>query len=138
MVEDLGLARSGRRDKVLVKNIKNVLADLGKLSLNLLPVGLDHGDLSLVTLGLLLLFDGGDDSPGSSAGTDNVLVGDGEEITLLDGELLVGRGDRLHVLDHFYTSRQCVEIKCRKVIKTYPRIVQPARRAWQGRQSLLG
>lgn len=138
MVEDLGLARSGRRDKVLVENLKNVLADLGKLSLNLLPVGLDHGDLSLVTLGLLLLFDGGDDSPGSSAGTDNVLVGDGEEITLLDGELLVGRGDRLHILDHFYTPRQCVESKCRRVIKTYPRIVQPARRAWQGRQSLLG
>lgn len=36
MVEDLALTRSSRGDKVLVKNVKNVLADLSKLRLDLL------------------------------------------------------------------------------------------------------
>ncbi len=76
VVEYLRLARSSRGDKVLVENIKNILADLGELALNLLSVALDHGNLSLVTLGLLLLLDGGDDSPRSTAGTNDVLVCD--------------------------------------------------------------
>ncbi len=41
------------------ENIKDILADLGKLALNLLPTAHDHdGILSLVTLGLLILLDG--------------------------------------------------------------------------------
>ena len=76
MVEYLRLARSSRGDEVLVENIENILADLGELALNLLSVALDHGNLSLVTLGLLLLLDGGDDSPRSTAGTNDVLVCD--------------------------------------------------------------
>ena len=63
MVEDLRLARGGRGDEVLVENVKDVLADLRELALDLLPVALDHGDLGLVALGLLLLLDGGDDAP---------------------------------------------------------------------------
>jgi hypothetical protein len=38
------------------------------------------------TLGLLLLLDGGDDAPGGTAGTNNVLVGNGEEVALIDSE----------------------------------------------------
>ena len=76
VVEYLRLARSSRRDEVLVENIEDILADLGELALNLLSVALDHGNLSLVTLGLLLLLDGGDDSPRSTAGTNDVLVCD--------------------------------------------------------------
>ena len=77
MVEDLGLARGGGGDEVLVKHVKDVLADLGELALDFLPVALDHGDLLLVALGLLLLLDGGDDPPGGAARADDVLVGDG-------------------------------------------------------------
>ena len=105
MVEDLGLAGSGRGDQVLVQNGENVLADLGELGLDLLPVSLDHRNLGLVTLGLLLLLDGGDDSPRSTTSTDNVLVRNGEQVSLFDGELLVGGSDGLHVLDHLYSRK---------------------------------
>ena len=119
MVEDLGLSGLGGWDQVLVKNVKDILADLGELGLDLLTVLLDESDLAGVALGLLLLLDGGDDSPGSTAGTNDVLVGDGEKVALLDGlegllsalvhfsssiscayQLLIGGGDLLHLLDH--------------------------------------
>ena len=119
MVEDLGLSGLGGWDQVLVKNVKDILADLGELGFDLLTVLLDESDLAGVALGLLLLLDGGDDSPGSTAGTNDVLVGDGEKVALLDGlegvlsalvqisssiscayQLLIGGGDLLHLLDH--------------------------------------
>ena len=67
VVEDLRLAALGRGDKVLLENLKNVLADLAELGLDLLTVLLDKGDLGLVALALLLLLDGGDDAPRSTA-----------------------------------------------------------------------
>lgn len=100
MVEDLGLARLGRGDQVLVKDLEDVLADLGELGLDLLAVLLDESDLRRVALGLLLLFDGGDYSPRGTAGADDVLVGDGEKVTLLNSQIAVLRGNDLHVLDH--------------------------------------
>lgn len=101
VVEDLGLAALGRGDQVLVENLEDIIADLGQLSLDLLTVLLDEGDLGLVALGLFFLFDGSDDSPGRTTGTDDVLVGDRQEIPLLDGELYISGGNDLHVLDHF-------------------------------------
>jgi len=100
VVEDLGLSRSRRGNEVLVKDVEDVLADLGQLALNLLPVALDHRDLDLIALRLLLLLDRGHNPPGSTASTNDVLVGDREEVTLLDGELLVRGSNTLHVLDH--------------------------------------
>ena len=100
VVEDLGLAALGRGDKVLLENLKDVLADLAELGLDLLTVLLDKGDLGLVALALLLLLDGGDDAPRGTASANDVLVGDGQKVPLLDGQLLVGGGDSLHVLDH--------------------------------------
>jgi hypothetical protein len=49
-------------------------------------------------LGLLLLLDAGDDAPRGTAGADDVLVGDGKKVALvncelaanLDGDMLVG------------------------------------------------
>jgi hypothetical protein len=55
VVEDLGLARSRRRDEMLVENIEDIFANLRQLTLDLLSVTLNHGNLGLVTLGLLLL-----------------------------------------------------------------------------------
>ena len=101
MVEDLGLARGGRGNEVLLENVEDVLADLCELSLDLLPVCLDHDNLGLIALGLFLLLNRRDDAPAGTAGADDVLVSDGEEVALFDGELLVRRRDALHVLNHF-------------------------------------
>ena len=38
MVENLGLAALGRRKQVLIENLENVVANLGKLGLDLLTV----------------------------------------------------------------------------------------------------
>lgn len=50
VVENLGLASLSRWDEVLVQNLEDVFADLGKLSLNLLAVLLDEVDLRAVAL----------------------------------------------------------------------------------------
>lgn len=110
MVEDLGLARGCRGDEVLVKDVEDILANLGELALNLLPVALDHGDLGLIALRLLLLLDGRDDSPRRTAGTNDVLVGNGEQVTLFNGELLVRGSNTLHVLDHLYIDPPLLSI----------------------------
>ena len=114
VVEDLGLAGLGRGNQVLVKDLENIIADLGELGLDLLSVLLDKGDLRRVALGLLLLLDRGDYSPRRTAGTDDVLVGDGEKVALLDGKIAVLRSDNLHVLNHLCGSRQ-VSAKARDV-----------------------
>ena len=100
MVEDLRLAALSRGDQVLVENLEDVIADLSELGLDLLTVLLNEGNLGFVALRLFFLLNRSDDSPGSTTGTDNVLVGDGQEIALLNGKLYIGRGDNLHVLDH--------------------------------------
>ena len=57
MVEDFGLARLGLGDQGLVQDIKNILADLLKLGLDLLTVIADGRDMLVGALGLLLLLD---------------------------------------------------------------------------------
>lgn len=106
MVEDLGFTGLSRGDQVLVKNLQDILTDLPELLLDRLTILLDEFDLGLISFRLLLLFDGSDNSPGSSAGTNDVFVGDRKKIPLLDGKLLVGRRNHLHVLDHFYVYDQ--------------------------------
>lgn len=44
------------------------------------------------------MLDERDNSPRCTAGTNDVLVGDGGEVTLLDDEFLVGRDDMHHAL----------------------------------------
>lgn len=63
MVEDLALTSLSRGNKVLIENGENIVADIGKFSFDLVSVRLDLFDLSGVAFGLLLLLDGGDDSP---------------------------------------------------------------------------
>ena len=87
MVEDLGLSRLGLGDQRVVENIQHILADLLELGLDLLAVIADDADMLIRTLLLLLLLDRGDDAPGSTTGANNVLVGDGKEIALVDSEL---------------------------------------------------
>ena len=87
-------------DEMLIENLEDIFANVGKFGFDLLTVLLDQGDLALIALGLLLLLDGCYDPPRGATRTDNVLVSDGEEISLFDGELLVGGGNDLHILHH--------------------------------------
>ena len=82
MVENLGLSSLGLWNQRLVKDIKNILADLLELGLDLLAVVTDSRDVLLSSLRLLLLLAGGDDAPGSAAGSDDILVCDREEVYL--------------------------------------------------------
>ena len=86
MVEDLALARLGLGDQGVVKDVEDILADLLELGLDLLAVVADDGNVLVGTLLLLLLLDRGDDAPRGTSGADDVLVGDGKEVTLVDGE----------------------------------------------------
>jgi hypothetical protein len=87
VVEDLALASLGLGDEALVKNVEDILADLLKLKLDLLAVLADDANMLLGALGLLLLLDAGDDAPGGTAGADDVLVGDGKKVALVNCEL---------------------------------------------------
>jgi hypothetical protein len=87
VVEDLGLARLGLGDQGVVEHVEHVLADLLELLLDLLSVLADGADVLVRALGLLLLLDGRDDAPRGTPGADDVLVGNGQEVALVDGEL---------------------------------------------------
>jgi hypothetical protein len=56
-VENLGVARGGRRNESSVKEPEDSIANVGKLGFDLGSVGTNHGDVALVALALLLLLD---------------------------------------------------------------------------------
>ncbi|KAL0700998.1 hypothetical protein Bca4012_057120 [Brassica carinata] len=97
----LGITGSSNGDEPRVEELKDPVADLGELRLDLRSVVLDRRDVVVVAAALLLLLDRRDDAPRGTASADHVLVSDGEEIALLDGELAVdGGGEFLHELYH--------------------------------------
>lgn len=87
MVKDLALASLSLGDEALIENVEDILADLLELKLDLLAVLADDANVLVGTLGLLLLLDAGNDAPGGTAGADDVLVGHGKEVALVDCEL---------------------------------------------------
>ena len=87
VVENLGLARLGLGNEGLVEDVQDILADLLELGLDLLSVVADGANVLLRALGLLLLLDRGDDAPRGTSCADNVLVGDGQKVALVNGEL---------------------------------------------------
>lgn len=101
VIEDFGFASLSGSDQVLVENFKDVFADLAKLLFDRLAVFLDEFDLGVVAFGFFFLLNGCDNSPGSTASTDDVLVGNRKKISLLNSEFLVRRSNDLHVLNHF-------------------------------------
>ena len=105
-VVDLGIAGGRGGNEARVEELVNTVADVGELGLDLGSVVADDGDVVLVAAALLLLLDRGDDAPRGAARSDHVLVRDGEEVPLLDGELLVvgGGGDLLHELHHLFVA----------------------------------
>jgi hypothetical protein len=130
VVEDLALARLGLGDQGVIKDVEDILADLLELGLDLLAVVADDGNVLVGTLLLLLLLDRGDDAPRGTSGTDDVLVGDREEVTLVNGEfttdlvvVVSDRGDwklgrlelpwRLPVMANPWSARsRLLEMRC--------------------------
>jgi hypothetical protein len=101
VIEDFRLAGLSRSDQVLVEHFEDIFADLSELGLDLGAVLVDELDLGRVSFRFFLLLYRGDDSPRSTTSTDDVLVGDGEEVSLFDREFLVCGSHHLHVLNHF-------------------------------------
>ena len=60
-IEDLGVAGGGREDESGVEELEDSIANVGKIGLDLGSIVVDHGDVVLVVLALLLLLNGGDD-----------------------------------------------------------------------------
>lgn len=87
VVEDLALAGLGLGDEAVVEDVEDILADVLELGLDLLAVLADDADVLIRALGLLFLLDAGDDSPRSATRPDHVLVGHGEQVTLVNGKL---------------------------------------------------
>jgi len=95
VVEDLGFTRLGLGNQGLVQDVEDILADLLELRLDLLTVLADGRDMLVGALGLLLLLDGRDNAPGSTSSADDVLVGNRQEIALVNSE---SRGVSLQAL----------------------------------------
>jgi hypothetical protein len=87
VIEDFGLSRLGLWNKGLVEDVKHILTDLLELGFDLLAVFADGGDVFVGALGFLLLLNRRDDSPGSTSGSDDILVSHGEEVSLINGQL---------------------------------------------------
>mmetsp|Transcript_84216 Transcript_84216/g.188030 ORF Transcript_84216/g.188030 Transcript_84216/m.188030 type:complete len:276 (-) Transcript_84216:81-908(-) len=104
VVEDLRLAARRLGDEIVVQNAQDGVADLLELGLDLGAVLLGVLGLLLVALGLLLLLHARDDPPRRAAAPHGVLVGDGEEVALLDGELVRALADSLHVARHLVVA----------------------------------
>ena len=104
VVEDLGLAGSGVGDEAVVEDVENILADPLELLLDLDAVLLDGGHVLVGALGLLLLLDRGDDAPRGTAGANNVLVGNRQQVALVDRELAADLGNLLHVGNHLIVA----------------------------------
>jgi hypothetical protein len=86
VVEDLALARLRLGDEAVIEDVEDILADVLELGLDLLAVFADDSDVLVRALGLLLLLDAGNDTPRSTTGADYVLVGHGQQVTLVNGK----------------------------------------------------
>ncbi len=99
VVEDLGLGVGRLGDELGVNEVEDLIAVSVEFSLDLGLVASEEADV-LGALLFLFLLDGRECSPGGSAGADGVLVGDGEEVPFLDGEVGVGGYDLVHGFEH--------------------------------------
>lgn len=86
MIKDLGFARLGLRDQRLIQHVEHILAHLFEFGLDLGAVLPDRADVLLRALGLLLLLDRGDDTPGGTSSSNHVLVSNRQQVTLIHGE----------------------------------------------------
>lgn len=106
MIKDLALAHSRRGNQMRIEHEENVVANICELCFNFLAVAPNLDHLAVVALGLFLLLDRRNYTPRGAAGTNDILVGNREEIALFDGKLLVTSGNFLHVIDHLCKRRE--------------------------------
>ena len=111
MIKYFRLAALGRLDQVVIKHLKDVFADLRKLGLDLLAVLLDQTHLALVALRFFFLLDRGNDSPRCTSCSDNILVGNGKQVSFFDRKLLICGCDVLHVLHHLCSSQIGIQFR---------------------------
>lgn len=104
VIEDFGLASLRVGDQALIEDVENILADLLELRLDLGAVIANDGNVLFRALALFLLFNRRDDAPRRTTGTDNILVGNAEKVTLVDGELAAQLGDLLHIAHHLIVA----------------------------------
>ena len=86
MVEDLGFTRLRLGDEGLIENVEDILADTLEFGLDLLAVVANDANMLIGALGLFLLLDGGDNAPRGTSGSNDVLVSDGEQVSLVDSK----------------------------------------------------
>ena len=105
-IKHLRVPRRCGGDQPRVQQLQYPLADPRELRLDLPPVIADRRHVVVVAAALLLLLDRRYDAPRGAPRADHVLVSDGEEVTLLDGELVAvdGGGDFLHELHHLLVA----------------------------------
>jgi len=101
-VEDLRLGGGGLLNKLLIQKVKNVLAISRQLVFEFLFILSDQWQVAR-SLALFFLLDGRNSSPSGSSGSNGVLVGNGEEVSLFDGQFLVEVvNDLLDVVEHVF------------------------------------
>lgn len=86
MIENLGFPRFCLGDKGIIKYVQDILANAFKLGFNLLTVIADSSNVLIRPLGFLFLLDRGNDAPRGTSSSHNILVRDGQKISLIDGE----------------------------------------------------
>lgn len=86
MIEYLGFSGLCLWDQRLIKDIKDITTNLLQFRLDLLAVFTDLSNVLVGALGLLFLLDARDNSPRCTSGTNNILVGNRQEIALVDGK----------------------------------------------------
>merc|ERR1719267_213965 len=84
LVEDLRLAAACLGDELVIQKLQDGVANLVEFTLNFGAVLLCKLGVVLVALGLLLLLHAGDDTPSSTTAANGILVGNKQEIALLD------------------------------------------------------
>jgi len=102
-VEDLSFRVGGGGNEDVVEELEDVLAESFKFFFDLLLQCSEEWEI-LRSLGLFLLLNGADGSPGSSSGSNGVLESNGEEVSLFNAEFLAEAGNLLHVVKHVFES----------------------------------
>ena len=73
---------------MIFNKIQDVLANASEFSFNGLLVVFDFLDIFIISLDVLLLLDGGKDTPGGTTCSYNVFEGHSQDVSFLKGELL--------------------------------------------------
>lgn len=109
LIEDTALGALGSWEKGGVDEADELVAVLLELAKDGLLVLIELLDAGLVATVVLVLDDGGDHPEAVTAGANDVLVGDGEEVALITVEVRVELDNLLHHIDHILVAISLIE-----------------------------